>query len=342
MPKHQRILAAAILIGVIAAAASCSSIPFRDPGPARPFVRVEEPIPYFEYDREPPRVKSYPPAEETEAYTSIQLKFKTQDFEVLDKDATRMYWMMPKGAEGPVPLMIVMPPTGGPYEIMLYFGRYFAERGYACMVLRRRARFFNPDHGLAYHKALFRQTVIDIRRAIDWAVAQPGVDGGRVGILGVSLGGILSQLAMQADERVDAGAILISGQDLPLILKESGYTTVRRFKKSLLERYGVGEEELLEIAAKEFAPVDPKSYPGRIDPESILMISGRYDNIVPPVVTRAAWENLGHPSLVWIPTGHYTSFFYRGLSMGRIFDHFETRIGAGSTPRGEESHAERP
>ena len=338
-------MAALVFLLALSALCGCYTVPFQDPGPARPFVRASETMALFDYDPEPVRVRFYPRDEVTDQYAVYLLKFRVRDFENLRRDSVRAYWFARRDTSRPAPLLIVMPPTGGPYELSLHFGRYFAERGFACLCLTRRERFFRPENDIAYHHELFRQSVIDIRRGIDWALTQPAVDASRVAVLGVSLGAVLSQLAMQADERIGAGALLLGAQDLPLILETSGFMAVRRYRNMLRERHDLSGEELRRFVEESFAAVDPRSYPGRIDPARLLMVSGRFDNIIQFEVTRRTWENLGRPELHVIPTGHYSAMLLRDLSMGRIHDHFLRTLDIQQTAvreRGGEIHAYEP
>ena len=321
MTRYRRLVWLAMALAPLLLA-GCYSFRYRDPGPGRPFVRPAEPIEAFQYTADTAQVKLSPPKEQAGAYTVFLLKLRGRDVDGLEGGAARVFWFAPKDQARSAPLLIVMPPTGGPYSLSLYFGRYFAERGFAVLCYQRREKFFKPEHDLDYHEELFRQTVIDVRRGIDWATAQPGVDGTRVGILGVSLGAIMAQLAMEADPRIESGALLLGGQDLPLILDSSGYGVVQRYRAAMMKRFHVDADGLRALARERFRTVDPKSYPGRIDPAKVLMISGRYDNVIRYEVTRETWANLGYPELHVIQAGHYTSAFYLPTDMARIYRHF--------------------
>ena len=59
-----------------------------------------------------------------------------------------------------------------------------------------------------------RQGVCDVRRALRWLAARPEVDADRLGVTGISLGGIVSSLVVSVDPRVRSGALLLAGGDL--------------------------------------------------------------------------------------------------------------------------------
>ncbi len=65
-----------------------------------------------------------------------------------------------------------------------------------------------------------RQAVCDVRRAAVWLAARPDVDRQRLGVSGISLGGIVSSLAAAVDPAIREGAFLLAGGDLATILWE--------------------------------------------------------------------------------------------------------------------------
>ena len=65
-----------------------------------------------------------------------------------------------------------------------------------------------------------RQAVCDVRRAAVWLAARPDVDPQRIGVSGISLGGIVSSLVAAVDPAIREGAFLLAGGDLSTILWE--------------------------------------------------------------------------------------------------------------------------
>ena len=63
-----------------------------------------------------------------------------------------------------------------------------------------------------------RQAVCDVRRAAVWLAARPDVEPQRIGVAGISLGGIVSALAAAVDPAIRDGAFLLAGGDLSSIL----------------------------------------------------------------------------------------------------------------------------
>ena len=65
-----------------------------------------------------------------------------------------------------------------------------------------------------------RQGICDVRRATCWLNSRPDVNGKRLGVSGISLGGIVSSVAAAVDPSIQQGAFLLAGGDLSRILWE--------------------------------------------------------------------------------------------------------------------------
>jgi dienelactone hydrolase len=143
-----------------------------------------------------------------------------------------------------------------------------------------------------------RQAMIDMRVAVDWLQARPEVDPHRIGIVGVSLGGILAHLAMGIEKRFIAGVSVLGGGEVADLMWTSPIMALVRRD---LEAKGVTLSEL----RRRLRVIEPMTYAGLNRPRHVLMIDGRYDLVVPPQSARAMWRALGEPPLVWLDTGHY-------------------------------------
>ena len=60
-----------------------------------------------------------------------------------------------------------------------------------------------------------------------------------------------------------------------------------------------------------------------VDPERVLLISGRFDRVIPPRQTEALWEELGRPRWIRLPVGHYQVFPFFWWAVGRGADHLD-------------------
>jgi fermentation-respiration switch protein FrsA (DUF1100 family) len=174
-----------------------------------------------------------------------------------------------------------------------------------------------------------RAAVLDARRLVDWLVTRPEVDSDRVATAGVSLGAILATTLLGVDDRVRAGVLLMAGGGIAEILHDSAEKPVKAFRIGLMEERGLADREAFLAEVRPFTePVDPLTHAHWIDPRSVLLVSGRFDRVIPPERTHALWEALDRPTWIRLPIGHYQFFPYFWWSIGRGADHLERALAA--------------
>lgn len=179
-------------------------------------------------------------------------------------------------------------------------------------------KFFISDD-LIKVRETFRQTIIDIRCLIDWLEKRDEIDRERIGIMGISLGAIVTNLAMGVDERIRAGVSVLGGGNFPEILWKSILTIPLKIK--LLYK-GINKKTLsqnLEI-------IDPITFSYRNRPRRVLMINGRLDLILPPSCAEDLWEALGKPEIKWLWSGHYSVLFIKNKVIRESLDYLEREL----------------
>ncbi len=129
-------------------------------------------------------------------------------------------------APGKRPAVVVLHILGADFALSRYVAARLADRGVAAMFVklpyygeRRPAgdkRFLSAD--IERSVGSMRQGVLDVRRAAAWLAERPEVDARRVGVAGISLGGIIAALAASVDPNIREAAILLAGGELHEIL----------------------------------------------------------------------------------------------------------------------------
>jgi dienelactone hydrolase len=189
---------------------------------------------------------------------------------------------------------------------MRAFARYLAARGIAAavMTLPYHAKRLPPADSPVNHFVPTRpetavqaygQSASDVSTVVTWLVRRPDVDSKRIGIAGISLGAIVTHLAMGLDERLSAGVAMLGGGDLPEI-----------YRDSVVGRYVFGADPSLlnEVAILQLRAVDPLTYANRNRPRRVLMIQAARDSFIPSRAAERLWQALGRPPIQWIDTNH--------------------------------------
>lgn len=142
------------------------------------------------------------------------------------------------------------------------------------------------------------QAAAEIHAVAQWLREQPEVDTGRIGIAGISLGAIVSAIAVGQRDEFDAIALILGGGDVADVLWTSPSTWMVR---KPLNDQGYTEE----ILRQELAPIEPLNCLKAEQGKKVLMVNATYDFVIPKRDTDALWDRLGCPRIVWVESGHY-------------------------------------
>jgi dienelactone hydrolase len=279
-----------------------------------------------------PAVFSYElePVMSTRRYTVSKLRFpspiETSDAE---NNVVHAEYFAPTSFSPKRPAVIVLHILGADFPLSRYMAARLADRGVAALFVKlpyygerrpggegqRPKRFLSAD--VERSVSAMRQAVCDVRRAAVWLAARPDVDTMRIGVAGISLGGIVSSLAVAVDPAIREGAFLLAGGDLASILWEMPEGAA--YRKEWIES-GRTKQDLKALTE----PFDPLTYANRLKGKRLLMFAGKVDEVVPPAATLLLWEAAGRPSIHWCDCGHYSAVAYLLPGIRQTVEFFAT------------------
>ena len=228
------------------------------------------------------------------------------------------------------PGVIVLHILGGDFELARAFCMAVVRRGSSALFLKmpyygprrtkgvdRRMVSENPRHTVEG----MTQAILDIRRATAWLGAQKTVDEHKLGVFGISLGGITGALATGVEPRLHNTCLMLAGGDVGRIIWESNET--RKARDAWLAM-GRTREEFEQIVAD----VDPVHLAHRARGRRILMLNAKDDKVVPRQATVALWKAFDEPPIVWYDGGHYSAVRHIFDAFKRVGDFYETAEAA--------------
>lgn len=231
-------------------------------------------------------------------------------------------YFQPRGA-GPLPACVVLHILGGDFLLAETVALHLAQHGIGALFVKmpyygpRRAAD-SPKRMIALDPAEsvanMTQAVLDIRRATAWLAARPEVDARRLGITGISLGGIMTALAAEGEPRLRNVAIVLGGGNFAEMLWANETRQARQFREQWVAAGGTAES-----FRQTLAPVDPVTHGASLRGRRVLMIAAKNDEIVSPSSATALWEAIGkEPELVWLDAGHYSAIRYLPHELVRL------------------------
>jgi len=219
-------------------------------------------------------------------------------------------YFRPKG-QGRRPGVVVLHILGADFALSRYYAARLADKGVAALFVklpyygeRRPAgenkRFLSID--IERSSLAMRQGICDIRRASAWMGGRPEVDPDKLGVTGISLGGITSAVASAVDPSINRAVVLLGGGGLDEILWTMQDNGADRWRREWAE-LGKTRADLKAFTT----PFDPLTYADRLVGKKVLLMAGNVDEVVAPAAARALWEAAGRPPIHWFDSGHYSS-----------------------------------
>jgi dienelactone hydrolase len=246
------------------------------------------------------------------------------DYRGADDQPARAHLLIPPGP-GPHPGVMVFPIRGGSHLVSEALSKSLTNRGYVTLRLERRRVFQagDPTGDFEVPASRLRDSLSDGRRLLDWFAAHPEVDGDRIGVAGVSLGGIMAATLLGMDERVRAGFFIMAGGGLPEIIHDSHDPRLESFRDGVQGPEEVDRESFLEAMRPTTVDLDPLTFAANVEPDRALIVSARFDRVVPPERTEALWEAMGRPRWIKVPSNHYAILPFFWWSVGQGADLFD-------------------
>ena len=209
------------------------------------------------------------------------------------------------------------------FKSMFYFAKGLAKSGFTTVLLtlpfhgKRRVRGVADGTGFFVLDSIgmltrFRQSVIDVRTLIDFS--EKGIFGNveDVSILGLSVGGMISTVAMGSDKRISKGVFVLAGGDVKGIFWKS--FSMRVFRQHV---YAFEKEQGNSDNRKESVSVatlyDPLTFAPFIAPRKVIMFNGYMDPIIPHFASQKLYEKIENAKITYLPIGHGTILAFRKL-----------------------------
>jgi len=208
---------------------------------------------------------------------------------------------------GPSAVIVLLPISGGGYEVESLFARYFARHGLAvALVHRREVGKRTPE--ASEIEGWLKQNIADHKRVLDWIETRGELDAHRIGLFGISMGGIQAALLAPLDHRVKAATFGLAAGDLPFVLAHSTERSIVRHRAEFLRAHQMNLAQFQD-ELRNAMTCDPALLAPYVEQERVLLVLGFCDTVVP---FDKGWElrgKLGKPETLILPTGHYTALF---------------------------------
>lgn len=257
-------------------------------------------------------------ADDVEARTRMRFLVRQLSLAAADPDEAIEFEYYDVDGDSRTPVVVLLPIFNGQLGIPRYFARYFANQGLSAVVVTRGR---DPLAALTAPAETVQGNLLDYRRVLDWIERQPELDASRIGLFGMSLGGMDAVMLTALDRRVRALVVAMAGGDFSYLLENTNYRRVVRTIGEIAEESGTSRAAL--VAQLDAAiGIDPLAVARYIDAERVLMILTRTDAIVPFEAQQELHTTMGSPEALYLATGHRASVVFFPKLRSEAFEFF--------------------
>ncbi|MBL8725987.1 MAG: hypothetical protein JNK49_18220 [Planctomycetes bacterium] len=241
----------------------------------------------------------------------------------------------------PRPAVVLVPILAGGAGLMATIAGQLDGLGYDVLLAERVGSAMVPPQRGPDLDLLFQRTVLHQRLLLAWledpgpAFAPPPARF----LFGVSVGGIVATATAALEPRLDGLAVVVSGADLGSLVTDSREGRVERWLDWRLRTDGAARG-VVAAELRSCLTLEPLAMAAAVPTRKVLLVHGRFDEVVPGANQDWLWEAFGRPQRLLLPAGHYLAAAALGTVLSKADQHFAR---CATTPRrlGVVSAAER-
>ena len=315
-----KVLLASVLVAGLLLLSSCAHYQC-DPDYAGPAPRPAEMLEYYSYPKQD-IVAEVEKIGEKKNYIIKRIVFPSA-INIYGIENIKIDYYEQKKS-GKYPTVLILPISGGVDFSVKSFARCFASHGFNCAAVHNRKAEPEDTESAEEIENYFRQTVLDNRQALDFLVTREEVDPNKLGCLGLSLGGIKACLLAGVDERLKCSVLGLAGGSIADITVLSGEKEIKESVKKFVKDDVTPEDIHTELTDK--IMTDPLKLAGYIDARNVLMLIASFDRVVPRKCGDKLWKTIGKPEVIYLFSGHYTSFLYLPYAEAKSLSFFKKKF----------------
>ncbi len=221
-------------------------------------------------------------------------RYRLQYDSVHDQRVTAIV-SIPKGVTPPVPAIIVMHGAGGnkDADYVRFASEALLSQGFATLAMdaqyrgdrARAGRTGDPNPASYAMRDAWIQTVIDLRRAVDYLLSRKDIDGKKIGYLGFSMGGMFGGVLSGVEPRVSAFCLAVPGGDFVNLAKN-----IDKYPLLKANWHVTPTPEVIKIVEENSQLIDPIYFVGKLLPRPLLILVAKNDEVIPAASSQAFIE----------------------------------------------------
>lgn len=224
-----------------------------------------------------------------------------------------------KGASSP--LLLIYSGIGGITKLEKYMAKFFVEKGYSVVV----SHFLQAEnlHNISRYENTMLRTLKVGFSLIDFFSSFGTINLNKIGVIGISFGGIRGLYHIALDQRIKAASLIVAGAPLEEILVHSKMKQVAEIREHHMRSLNTLDLDKYKNTLHNKGLLLQDFLCLRSNSNFLLFISNN-DSWVPSRYQWHLWSLLGHPKYEVFKKGHLaTPLTVAFKKLGKIHNFFE-------------------
>jgi dienelactone hydrolase len=215
--------------------------------------------------------------------------------------------------KGQNPAVFILPPIHGETPLDRSLAKRFCRQGLASFILNvvRAQPEEKEIKDLGVHDHSYQRALAGVRAAISH-LSQDTRLNGQFGILGMSLGGMLSAFVAGSEPRIKASVIIVGAGNVPGVLANSAQELVVKQRLERMKYFELHDTKTYEELLRSKLTLDPLLVAQNIAPGSSYLFIAKDDPVVPTVYQRQLAKEIRDPLVHEMRGDHFTGIIKAG------------------------------
>jgi dienelactone hydrolase len=174
--------------------------------------------------------------------------------------------------------ILIEPPTGGENPLDLMYARHFCRKGFQSVIIEHWSGDTTTATDFGMHDRAMVAAINAVKQTLDYiSAARPT----QVGIMGTSLGSLITAVTLGFEPRLQTAAIIVGGGDLAEINAKSDEKSLINLRETRMKDYGINSITDYQTILKSHIQYDPLVSISKSSVKNIYMMIGMKDLTVP-------------------------------------------------------------
>ena len=183
--------------------------------------------------------------------------------------------------------VVIVPPIYGDTSIDLWNGERFCQSGLQTALIQKWEFYEDSGFDFQVHDRGTLRGVTAIRHVVEYlAESKPGP----IGILGTSLGALISSIALSVEPRLTTGVLIVGGGSVAEILSKSQIKNALDLKKRRIQEYKIKSDDEYQERLVDAISLDTLDFAENAEAKKLWMFIATRDTIVPVDTQIKLWE----------------------------------------------------